>query len=95
MAFTSTNHLHDVVATPGGVWRHHRDRRVPWPLALVIVGGAIPGVWLGAWLRVRHLPDPARFRLFQPGTENGVQADRRRALEGWSGRPFTSAARRA
>lgn len=61
---TATNHLYNVVATPGGVWRYHRDRRVLWPLALVIVTGAIPGVWLGAWLRVHHLSDPARFRLF-------------------------------
>jgi hypothetical protein len=33
-------------------------------LALVIVAGAIPGVWLGAWLRVHFLADPARFKLF-------------------------------
>ncbi len=61
---TATNHLYNVVATPGGVWRYHRDRRVLWPLALVIVGGAIPGVWLGAFLRVSHLSDPGRFKLF-------------------------------
>jgi len=61
---SATNHLYNVVATPGGVWRYHRDRRVLWPLAWVIVAGAIPGVWLGAWLRVRYLSDPARFKLF-------------------------------
>lgn len=61
---TATNHLYNVVAAPGGVWRYWRDRRVLWPLVAVIVGGAVPGVWLGAWLRVRHLSDPARFKLF-------------------------------
>lgn len=45
------------------MWRYQRDRRVLWPLASVIVAGAIPGVWLGAWLRVRYLSDPARFKL--------------------------------
>lgn len=61
---TATNHLYNVVATPGGVWRYQRDRRVLWPLVAVIAAGAVPGVWLGAWLRVRHLADPARFKLF-------------------------------
>ncbi len=61
---TATNHLYNVVAAPGGVFRYWRDRRVLWPLVVVIVGGAVPGVWLGAWLRVRHLSDPGRFKLF-------------------------------
>jgi len=61
---SATNHLYNLVATPGGVWRYQRDRRVLWPLASVIAAGAIPGVWLGAWLRVRHLSDPARFKMF-------------------------------
>ncbi len=61
---SATNHLYNLVATPGGVWRYQRDRRVLWPLASVVVAGAIPGVWLGAWLRLRYLSDPARFKLF-------------------------------
>jgi len=61
---SATNHLYNVIATPGGVGRYQRDRRVLWPLVWVIVAGATPGVWLGAWLRVRHLSDPARFRAF-------------------------------
>jgi len=63
-AASATGHLYNVVATPGGVWRYQRDRRVLWPLAAVIAAGAVPGVWLGAWVRVRHLADPGRFRLF-------------------------------
>jgi uncharacterized membrane protein YfcA len=63
-AASATNHFYNVIATPGGVWRYAREGRLLWPLALVIVAGAIPGVWLGAWLRVHFLADPARFKLF-------------------------------
>ena len=35
-----------------------------WPLARLIVLGALPGVVLGFYLRVLYLPDAARFQLF-------------------------------
>lgn len=35
-----------------------------WPLTWIIVLGTIPGVFLGALIRVRYLADPADFRLF-------------------------------
>lgn len=63
-AASATNHLYNLVATPGGVWRYAREARIVWPLTAVIVAGAIPGVLAGAWLRVHHLSDPARFKLF-------------------------------
>jgi hypothetical protein len=63
-AASATNHLYNLVATPGGVWRYARESRIVWPLVAVIVAGAIPGVLGGAWLRVHYLHDPARFRLF-------------------------------
>lgn len=61
---SATNHLYNVVATPGGVWRYAREARIVWPLAAVIVAGAVPGVLAGAWLRVHYLSDPLRFKLF-------------------------------
>lgn len=61
---SATNHLYNVIATPGGVWRYAREGRLLWPLALVMVAGAIPGVWLGAWLRIRFFAEPAHFKLF-------------------------------
>jgi uncharacterized membrane protein YfcA len=64
---SATNHLYNVVATPGGIWRYQHDRRLLWPLAAVIGGGAVPGVWLGAWVRVPYLSDPARFKVFVGG----------------------------
>ena len=63
-AASATNHLYNLVATPGGVWRYAREARIVWPLVAVIVAGAIPGVLAGAWLRVHYLSDPARFKLF-------------------------------
>lgn len=61
---SATNHLYNLVATPGGVWRYAREARIVWSLTAVIVAGAIPGVLGGAWLRVHYLNDPARFKLF-------------------------------
>lgn len=63
-AVTPTNHLFNVVAIPGGVWRYAREGRMFWPLTGVIVIGTLPGVWIGAWIRIRMLNDPEEFKLF-------------------------------
>ena len=63
-AVTSTNHLYNVISIPSGVYRFFKEKRMLWPLAGVIVAGTLPGVALGSWLRVAHLPDPAAFKLF-------------------------------
>ena len=51
-AVSATNHLFNVVATPGGVWRYSREGRMVWPLAWIIILGTLPGVLVGALLRV-------------------------------------------
>jgi uncharacterized membrane protein YfcA len=61
---SATNHLFNVVAIPSGVYRYVREGRMVWPLTLVVIAGTLPGVLLGAIVRVRYLPDPASFRLF-------------------------------
>ena len=61
---SATNLVFNLYATPGGVWRYARDRRMAWRLAGLIVLGAVPGMVLGFYLRTRWLPDAARFRLF-------------------------------
>jgi uncharacterized membrane protein YfcA len=61
---TSTNHLFNVLAVPAGLASLGRRRRVVWPLALAVVAGTIPGVVLGAALRLFVLSDPGLFRLF-------------------------------
>jgi len=61
---SATNLVFNLYATPGGVWRYARDRRMAWPLAGLIILGTLPGVVLGFYLRTRYLPDAARFKLF-------------------------------
>ena len=61
---SSTNLLFNVVGTPGGVYRYMKEGRLVWPIAITIVTGIIPGVLIGYYLRVKHLPDPRAFKLF-------------------------------
>jgi len=63
-AVTPTNHLYNVVAIPGGVYRYIREGRMLWPLAAITIVGTLPGVVLGSWLRVAYLPDARTFKLF-------------------------------
>lgn len=61
---TSTNFLFNVTGTPGGVYRYIKECRFAWPVALIIVGGIIPGVLIGYYTRIRLLPDPKSFKFF-------------------------------
>lgn len=61
---SSTNHLYNLIATPGGIARCMREGRFSWPLLAVLASGTVPGALLGAWIRIRFLPDAANFRLF-------------------------------
>lgn len=61
---SSTNQFYNIVAIPSGVWRFIREGRMVWPLTWVVVIGTLPGVLIGAIVRVRWLPDPHHFKLF-------------------------------
>ena len=61
---TPTNLVFNVVGIPSGVYRYFREGRLNWPLAVIITCGSLPGIFLGALIRVTCLPDPSRFRLF-------------------------------
>jgi uncharacterized membrane protein YfcA len=61
---SATNQLFNVVAIPSGVYRYVREGRMVWPLTAVVVAGTLPGVLIGAIVRVTYLPDPTNFRLF-------------------------------
>jgi len=61
---SATNQLYNIVAIPSGVWRYIREGRMVWPLTWVVIVGTLPGVLVGAFLRVRYLPDPRAFKLF-------------------------------
>ncbi len=63
-AVTPTNLIYNVVATPGGIGRYIQERKMAWPLAWAIVLGTLPGVFLGAAIRIRYLPDPRYAKLF-------------------------------
>ncbi|WP_369272339.1 sulfite exporter TauE/SafE family protein [Streptomyces sp. R11] len=62
-AVTPTNLLFNVVAGPGALWRYRRDGALRGDLARRLVLGTLPGVVLGAALRVFALPGPEVFRL--------------------------------
>ncbi len=61
---TPTNLIFNIVATPGGVYGYARQRRMNWALAGTLIAAIVPGMALGAVLRVRFLPDPNTFKLF-------------------------------
>ncbi len=63
-AVTPTNLIFNVMAAPGGVYSYARQKRMHWPLALILIAGSVPGMALGAVLRVRYLLDPRAFKLF-------------------------------
>jgi uncharacterized membrane protein YfcA len=63
-AVSATNQLFNVVAIPSGVARYIREGRMVWPLTWVVVVGTLPGVLIGAVIRVRLLPDPTAFKVF-------------------------------
>ena len=63
-AVSATNHLFNMVAIPGGVWRYSREGRMVWPLTWIITLGTLPGIFIGAIVRVHYLADPEDFKLF-------------------------------
>ncbi|MFO8083534.1 MAG: sulfite exporter TauE/SafE family protein [Desulfobacterales bacterium] len=64
---SATNQVFNVVAIPSGVYRYWREGRMVWPLTWIVVFGTLPGVFIGAIVRVVYLPDPKHFKLFAAG----------------------------
>jgi uncharacterized membrane protein YfcA len=61
---SATNQLFNIVAIPSGVYRYIREGRMVWPLTWVVIIGTLPGVLIGAVLRISYLPNPKNFKLF-------------------------------
>ncbi len=61
---SSTNQLYNIVAIPLGVYRYCKEGRMVWPLAWSVAAGTMPGVFIGAIIRVTGLRDPRNFKLF-------------------------------
>jgi len=63
-AVSPTNLIFNIVAIPSGVYRYIREGRMAWPLTWVIIVGTLPGVFIGAIIRIKYLPNPGAFKLF-------------------------------
>jgi uncharacterized membrane protein YfcA len=61
---SGTNQLFNIVAIPSGVWRYMKEKRMVWPLTWAVIIGTLPGVFIGAWVRIEYLPDPGSFKFF-------------------------------
>lgn len=61
---SATNQLFNIVAIPSGVYRYWKEGRMVWPLTWVVVAGTLPGVFVGALVRISYLPNPKYFKLF-------------------------------
>jgi hypothetical protein len=63
-AVSATNMLYNVIAIPSGVYRYAKEKRLVKPLVWTTALGTLPGVFLGAIIRIKYLPDPRVFKLF-------------------------------
>lgn len=61
---SATNHFFNVIAIPSGIYRYIKEERMVWPLTYVVILGTLPGVFIGAVIRIKFLPDPATFKMF-------------------------------
>ena len=61
---SATNQVFNVIAIPSGVYRYIKEGRMLWPLTWAVIIGTLPGVFIGAWIRIAYLPDPKNFKLF-------------------------------
>lgn len=63
-AVSATNQLYNVVAIPSGVYRYVREGRMVWPLTWIVIAGTLPGVLIGALVRINYLTSPIAFKIF-------------------------------
>jgi uncharacterized membrane protein YfcA len=62
-AVTPTNLIYNLIATPGALWRYSRNANLSTPLTKLLIAGTLPGVIVGAVIRVELLAGPAAFLL--------------------------------
>ena len=63
---TPTNLLYNVIAGPGALLRYRRAGQLTGPLARRLLAGTLPGVIIGAVLRVYVLPGPRALSSSSP-----------------------------
>ena len=62
-AVTPTNLLYNIVATPGALYRYWRQQQTGGPLTRILLVGTVPGVIVGAIVRVEFLPGDRAFAV--------------------------------
>lgn len=63
-AVSATNQLYNIFGIPGGLISYIKEGRMLWQLALIVVIGTLPGVIIGAYIRILWLPNPDTFKVF-------------------------------
>ena len=63
-AVSPTNLVYNVVAIPSGIYRYVKEKRMAWPLALITIAGTLPGIFIGALIRIHYISDPGKFKFF-------------------------------
>lgn len=63
-SLSSTNQVFNIVGIPSGVWQYIKEGRMVWPLTWIVIWGTLPGVLIGAIVRIKYLPDPKNFKIF-------------------------------
>jgi uncharacterized membrane protein YfcA len=63
-AVSATNLLYNIVAIPGGVSQYIREGRMTWPIVWTTLVGTLPGIFIGAVIRVRYLPGGEEAKFF-------------------------------
>ncbi len=63
-AVSATNLLYNIVAIPGGVSQYIREGRMAWPIAGTTLLGTLPGIFIGALVRVKYMPDARSAKFF-------------------------------
>lgn len=63
-AVTPTNLLFNIVAIPGALARYRTRKPLRTRLTGLLLAGTLPGVVIGAFIRVYLIPGPGGFRLF-------------------------------
>ncbi len=67
LAVTPTNLVFNVISVPGGLLRFWHERRLFSPLGALLVAGTLPGVVLGAVIRVEYLSGGRAFEFIAAG----------------------------
>lgn len=63
-AVSATNLLYNIVAIPGGVSQYIREGRMAWPIAWTTLVGTLPGIFIGAVIRIKYMPDARSAKFF-------------------------------